>query len=265
MPHRLQKQHWTAFTKAPFVEQGMFGRKPSDWATGFGIDAPGGFLPAHVLTRAQVREVCHDPAQPVLHGYICVMAWGLQGAAGRRSHVVAAWANRVEIARRLTLLKAGGYDRRQAYDLFATNPIPGLGPSYFTKLIFFFRPEAEMAYIMDQWSGKSVNLITGHHVVRMYGDSPAASNTAENFGSYCRVIDFLANQTRNTGDELEQRLFSQNGLHRRPRGPWRDHVRGHWASGRPTHRYDHSKMTEWVRHLTRGLPNHEKQVQSPSP
>lgn len=265
MPHRLQQKHWTAFSEVPFLEQGAFGRKPAEWAAGFGIDSPAGCLPAHVLTRQQVREECQDPGKPVLHSYICVMAWGLQGAAGRRSHVAAAWSNRVEIARRLTLLKAGGYNRQQAYELFATDPISGLGPSYFTKLIFFFRPEAEIGYIMDQWSGKSVNLITGRHVVRMYGDSPAASNTGENFDSYCRMIDFLANNVGNTGDELEQRLFSQNGLHRRPRGAWRDHVRGHWASGRPTHRYDHEAMIEWVRDLSFGMARHETQVRTSIP
>ncbi|MFM0527342.1 hypothetical protein PQR11_20470 [Paraburkholderia strydomiana] len=265
MPYRLQQKHWTAFATVPFVEQGVFGRKPCDWAMGFGIDSLDGSLPTQVLTRAQVREECQNPAKSVLHGYICVMAWGLQGAAGRRSHVVAAWANRVEIARRLSLLKAGGYSRRQAYELFATDPIPGLGPSYFTKLIFFFRPEAEIGYIMDQWSGKSINLITGHHVVRMYGDSPAATNTAENFDSYCRVIDFLANQTGNSGDELEQRLFSQNGLHRRPRGAWRDHVRAHWAADKPIHGYDRQEMIEWVRELTHNVPIQKPHVGSPIP
>ena len=163
--------------------------------------------------------------------------------------MTAAWANRAEIENRLMLLKAGGYSRQQAYDLFAVDPIPGLGPSFFTKLVYFFRPDLTVGYIMDQWTGKSINLISGHHVVRMYGDSPTSLNIGENYDSFCRVIEFLATQENSTGDELEQRLFSQNGLYGRQRGAWRDHVRAHWATERPTHRYDHDEMRAWVHSL----------------
>ncbi|MGF6758099.1 hypothetical protein P3T16_005520 [Paraburkholderia sp. GAS42] len=246
MPHRLQQHHWTTFSSIPFVAQGAFGRKPSEWAAGYGIASQGHPLPSYVLTRQQVRDECRNPDRPVLHGYICVMSWGLQGAAGRGTHATAAWANRIEIERRLMLLKAGGYTRQQAYDLFATDPIPGLGPSFFTKLVYFFRSDAAVGYIMDQWSGKSINLITGQHLVRISGDAPTSSNTGENYDSYCRVVEFLAAQEDCTGDELEQRLFSQNGLYGRQRGAWRNHVRAHWATGKPTHRYNHDEMMAWA-------------------
>lgn len=246
MPHRLSKSHWKTFLNDPFVPQGEFGSKPAVWAAQHEIAAQGHPLPAHRLTRQQVRAVCQDPSLPVLHGYICAMAWGLQGAAGRGKHVRNAWAGRDEIARRLTLLRAGGFSRRRAYDLFAEDPIPGLGPSYFTKLIYFFRPDADVGYIMDQWTGKSVNLLTGHHVVRMYGAAPAAANTSENYEGFCRVVDWLATHTGCTGDELEQRLFSQNGQFRRPRGPWRAYVVKSWDDQRPRHRYDHGDLMAWV-------------------
>ncbi len=249
MPNRLQQHHWSVFKNISYVAQGPFGRAPANWAAGYAISSQGCPLPAHILTRQQVRAECQDPGKSVLHGYVCAMAWGLQGAAGRRAHVDAAWANRADIAHRLMLLRGGGYTRQQAYDLFSTSPIPGLGPSYFTKLVYFFRPDETIGYIMDQWTGKSIDLITGHHVVRMYGDAPTSLNTGANYDSFCRVIDFLAMQEGNTGDELEQRLFSQNGQYRRQRGAWRDHVRSQWATGRPAHRYDHEAMTEWVHGL----------------
>jgi hypothetical protein len=175
------------------------------------------------------------------------MAWGLQGATGKRTPAIA-WANKTEIKQRLMLLRAGHYTRARAYDLFAHNPIPGLGPSYFTKLIYFFQPDTG-AYIMDQWTAKSINLITGHHVVRIYGASPASANSCENYESFCQVIDYLAMLEGCTGDELEQRLFSQNAQYGRQRGAWREHVLTEWETEKPALRYDHKTMTDWVRSL----------------
>ncbi|MBS0454152.1 MAG: hypothetical protein JSS14_22845 [Proteobacteria bacterium] len=250
MPHRFHQRHWMTFSGIPFVPQGPFGQRPANWAAAHGIPAqPGHPLPTKVLTRQQVRIECQDPSKPVLHGYICAMAWGLQGAGPTQAHVATAWADRAAIEHRLLQLRAGGLTREQAYDLFANNPIPGLGPSYFTKLVYFFRPDDTVGYIMDQWTGKSINLITGHHVVRIYSDSPSALNTWENYESFCRVIDFVATQQGCTGDQVEQRLFSQNGQHRRPRGAWRNHVRSNWAIGKPVHGYDHAAMKAWVRAL----------------
>jgi hypothetical protein len=247
LSHRLQPHHWPVFRSIPFVAQAAVGRAPSDWAASHGIPQQRHTLPRHKLTRQQVRAECQDPSKSVLHGYICAMAWGLQGASRAKANVAAAWAERAEIERRLVLLRAGGYTRQQAYDLFAAKPIPGLGPSYFTKLVYFFRPDVTVGYIMDQWTGKSIDLLTGHHVVRMCGDAPTARNTGENYDCFCHVIDFIARQDGCTGDQVEQRLFSWGG--RQPRGLWRDHVRANWAIQRPDHVYDHAVLKAWVSSL----------------
>ncbi|GMG91420.1 MULTISPECIES: hypothetical protein [Cupriavidus] len=249
MPHRFQPQHWNTFLNIPFMAQGQFGRTPANWAAQHEIPSQGHQLPNYTLTRQQVRAACQDPGKPVLHGYICAMAWGLQGAADRGRYPKMAWAERDEIARRLTQLKTGGYSRQQAYDLFATDPIPGLGPAYFTKLIYFFRPDEVVGYIMDQWTAKSVNLLTGQRIVRMYGGWPVPGNTGENYDAFCRVVDFLAAQVGCTGDEMEQRLFSQNGQHGQERGAWREHVLENWDAGRPRQRYEHRAVMGWVDNL----------------
>lgn len=205
-------------------------------------------MPALVLTRHQVRQECQDSSKPVLHGYICAMAWGLQGASRTGANVTAAWAQRDRIERRLEQLRSGGLSRAEAYDLFAEDPIPGLGPSYFTKLLYFFQPGEVDRFIMDQWTGKAINLLTGLQVVRMYGDAPNDRNTGENYDWFCRVIEVIAKQLGNTPDEVEQRLFSSGGQHRKPRGPWRTHVWQRWATDRPTG-YDHDAVMGWARSL----------------
>lgn len=247
MPHRFQEAHWLEFVAAPFVPQGPFGRVPVRWAAKHGIAPQGRPLPNFKMTRQQVRAECRDSSKPVLHGYICAMAWGLQGAGKSNAHVAAAWCHRARIERLLTRLRAGGLSRRAAYDLFAAHPIPYLGPSYFTKLIYFFSPgDAPLGYIMDQWTGKSVNLITGNHVVRIYNDSPSSLNTGENYESFCHVVDLIARVLHSTGDETKQRLFSQGGL---ARGRWRTHILNNWRLGRPTHAYNHLATRTWVQAL----------------
>jgi hypothetical protein len=249
MPHRLQQTHWEVFKKIRFVPQGPFGDNPSKWAARLGVSYLSSALPDNQLTRQQVRAECLDPTKDVMHGYICAMAWGLQGTGAKIGNAKSALCNHDEIRHRLTRLRQETLSRREAYDLFATRPINGLGPSYFTKLIYFFRQHPDVSYIMDQWTGKSIDLLTGRKIVRMDMFSPAKSNCGDNFDGFCRVIDFLAAVTGNNGDEVEQRLFSQNGQHRRPLGPWRLHVRDKWKSEKPSETYDHKTMMDWVAKL----------------
>lgn len=105
----------------------------------------------------------------------------------------------------------------------------GWGPAFFTKLIFFVRP-ADDGYIMDQWTGKSVNLLTGKPLVHLSYKGHVTDNTsADDYEEFCKVVEDLANICGSSGGEAEDRLFSHGG--RKP-GEWRAYVRRHWA--RPT-------------------------------
>ena len=96
----------------------------------------------------------------------------------------------------------------------------GLGPSYFTKLLFFFSSDDNF-WIMDQWTGKSINLLTGKKVVRFTGSSPSDQNKGGNYQAYCEEVDALATQLNTNGNEIEQRLMSKG----KPNPwPWRSHV-----------------------------------------
>lgn len=77
----------------------------------------------------------------------------------------------MKLGSHLNLLRTGGLSRCEAYRLFlGTGAIPGIGPAFFTKLIYFFSPTPDF-YILDQWTAKSVNLLTGNWVVKMSGDT----------------------------------------------------------------------------------------------
>jgi hypothetical protein len=143
------------------------------------------------------------------------------------------WNNqesRNAIEEKLKKLRSGNLTRAQAYDLFRDknkNAVKGLGPSYFTKLLYFFSPTPDF-YIMDQWTGKSVRLLTGKRIVLMHKNkkaSPTSENTGKNYRKFCEVVDSLAWQLRNTGEQMEERLFSKK-CH--PPAQWRAYVNKHY-------------------------------------
>jgi hypothetical protein len=101
------------------------------------------------------------------------------------------------------------------------NRLPGLGPAFSTKLIFFMRA-IEDGYVMDQWLAKSVNLLVGEKVVEMAGEAVSPKNTPENYENFCLAIDCLSETLGISPDATEQALFSIGG--KKP-GKWREYVR----------------------------------------
>ena len=93
------------------------------------------------------------------------MAWG----GMKYDHGLAAWACRDRWLGIVKDLRAGTLSRQEAYARFrqfrAGNSGSGMGPAYYTKLIFFARPRADndscgtVGYIMDQWTSLSINLL----------------------------------------------------------------------------------------------------------
>jgi hypothetical protein len=221
----FNKKHWEVFRSIPFKEQGEVGDSPAEWVKRHGVrNVPqGSNLPPQQLSRAKVREICLNKNNDVLFGYVCAMAWGVQGKGPNGSKPVQkAWENREKIALSLEKIRGGGLSISESYDLFTgSNATPYLGPSYFTKLVYFFRKEADV-YIMDQWTGKSVNLLTGHKVVKLYKSSPLPSNSSSNYNDFCIEISRMAELHGISGDHVEQKLFSWGG--KKP-GSWRKYVK----------------------------------------
>lgn len=228
MPPPYHHAHWNAFSDIPFQEQGAVGVAPLKWVTRHGLaGVPDQAALSHVvLNREAVIEICREPAHDVLFAYACAMAWGGQGGGpGGRGHVAAAWNARAQLVPRLTALRAGGLSRSEAYTLFCgAGAVPGLGPSFFTKLLYFFSP-APSFYIMDQWTAKSVNLLTGTALVRLAGHAPSSQNQGGNYEAFCQEVDLMAGLLNCPGQVAEERLFSKGG---RKRWPWRAYLRQHW-------------------------------------
>lgn len=212
--------------------QGAEGMSALTWATGVGYRPLRGALSDAKLDRIQVRDYCRSPDNTAEHCFITVMAWGGGGlkAHYRRS----SWEARQRWRNVVASLRQSGTSRSNAYEALWSlknrdpdqgDDLPGVGPAFFTKLIFFMRDRPN-GFIMDQWLGKSVNLVTGERIVRMDGDCASLRNTSADYERFCGVVEELGGRLGLNHDAIEQALFSRGG--RRP-GPWRRYVKEHWS------------------------------------
>lgn len=164
------------------------------------------------LSRAILRSVCLDANNPSDAVYVAVMAWGKQHFGNFRQ----SWRHRPEIVARLDRLRSVSMARGEAYDLFARQRIGGLGPAYFTKLLFFCSPGSHHR-IMDQWAAKSINLLFDD-LVPMKGKWVSQAATASHYESYCGGVDWVAGRLGCEPAAAEMFLFSGRG------SPWRRYV-----------------------------------------
>lgn len=113
--------------------------------------------------------------------------------------------------------------------------ILGLGISFYTKLLFFLRPAPD-AYILDQWTAKSITLLQRPPIIRLTrpthsGFCRAEPNTTPNdYEAFCRASDAMSailwpKYLGATGEHVEMVMFDRN----RPDGFWRGFVRINFA------------------------------------
>ena len=213
------------FLGIPFVEQGAIFTSPESWASRLNVEIHPDWpaLPEQPLDRLQVREICRTIEDPQ-YGYVCAMAWGGQGAGARIVNARNALLHLDLITDNLNQIRGNQFTRMMGFDLFRENPILGLGPSYFTKLLFFFSPES-VNYIMDKWTARSINYLWGETVVPLNAKRDAIHPNVEGstYARFCECIDELANLAAQRGQamlgaQVEQRLFSIGGRHP---GAWR--------------------------------------------
>ena len=106
----------------------------------------------------------------------------------------------------------------------------GIGPAYFTKLIFFCHPEHN-GYIMDQWTSRSVNLLLDRptELIRLtkskYFQGVSDDNDKCVYKEFCFNLERLANECGSDDPKkIEEALFSKGG---RNKLDWRRYVIKH--------------------------------------
>ena len=186
--------------------------------------------------RACAFDSCHsDPELPCCNLFqtradLESLARGMRSSnAPRLRPFIEALVPIVREMRTSTISRAEAYDRLARFR--RDHPGCGMGPAYFTKLIFFAR-QSHDGYILDQWTARSINLLlqTDEHrisLTRVNNDSFRVSdrNTADDYERYCRIVEHIATQEGVKPDEIELRLFSSGAPKRGgKRGEWREYV-----------------------------------------
>ena len=202
-------------------------------------------LPEDGVKRSEVFDLAADRNVKVATVCVAAMAWGEMHLRHWNTLCRTSGGKWLEVAQ---CIRDGKLTRAQAYErlkaLRAQGKLKGMGPAYFTKVIYFLaprcQPERRSGYIMDQWAGSSVNLLTGSEMVlfdvtRTWKISRGRlepsfeffvsdENTSDDYEAFCSVMDRLACRFCLCVDQVDQALFSVG----RPKpGTWREYVRAH--------------------------------------
>jgi hypothetical protein len=241
-------EHLTAFKMHMLAGSGFpkkgEGKSPTSFANNVpDIDAT--FLPDHAVSRDDIFRMVTEVDRPTKELCLTIFAWGGMHTANLRHLFSSDQDDWLTLSHRI---RQGDYSRSEAYASFkalrAQKKCKGLGPAYFTKLIYFLMPRkkgsAPTGYIMDQWVGCAINLLAGrdlvlmdatfhYQIVRKKLVRPSVFivsdvNGAENFEAYCRQIEAVAEQIGRTPDEAELHLMSKGGPNP---DPWRKYVKDH--------------------------------------
>lgn len=182
-------------------------------------------LPKSTVTRKELRKICLSDIG-ALEAFWAVMAWGKMRPVNAQK--LSAKAN--FLASALDRLRRDNLTRGESFDAFkaviADNHVAGIGPAFFTKVIFFMAPQRD-GYIMDQWTARSVNLLASRKIVRLNGRWVSKRNDGKNYEDYCGFVEELVPMLREryskvNGEWVEMALFSQGG--RAKVGPWRRYL-----------------------------------------
>jgi hypothetical protein len=218
--------HLDALKACPDFNQGPVGHYAYNW--GIAVVPQNFQLNEAELNRRFDRQslinYCHHPETDNLHATIAILAWGGRDRPyGRR--IFENWETLEPI---ISNLRNNFYQTRSAaFQAFYTKRIngelPGLGIAFFTKLICFLPTNFNNAYILDQWTGKSINLLVKDgRFINIQGNAVVdRHNNAEIYERFCAEVDNLADELEIEGIDAEKRIFSWGG---RNKGPWRNYL-----------------------------------------
>ena len=174
--------------------------------------------------RKNLQCLCANPNNSNLKVTLAILAWGGMWV-NHAKNLFKKWDNLDKI---VTKIRTGKIENRQkAFEIFQTardkGNLPGLGIAYFTKLICFLNPKLN-GYILDQWTGKSINLL-------WYGSSLVNisklgwvndKNDSQRYECFCKRVEELAQALRCEPLIAEERIFSVGG--KNP-GDWRRYLK----------------------------------------
>jgi len=198
-------------------------RAASAWTKSVGIEELGEEANCQPLSRSFLKQLSASGEASDRDVLWTILAWGgmRRDAARRLARYEGRWIEIIGKLRRNGLDRSASY--RICFDAVQGIRSGGIGPAYFTKLIFFANPRHD-GYIMDQWTSRSINLlIDGPAVVKMRTQNHVdPRNDADSYEHFCCAIEALSKVLANKNpEEIEQCLFSTGGHNP---DPWRRYI-----------------------------------------
>jgi hypothetical protein len=224
------------------------GRSPERWFQDVDrkkLSVKVGSLPSST-NRLALLAMAADRGIGTVELCISILAWGGMHGKNRDRLFVRPLDPWISLADRI---RNDELSRSESYDAFARlrshsdDALAGMGPAYFTKLIYFLAPAASSraakGYIMDQWLGCSVNLLAGRQLVKLdqhltwqvkqgqpvqRADSFVSDlNTGRDYETFCQSVEALSAEmgTPWTPELTERALIADGG--RTPHS-WRAYV-----------------------------------------
>lgn len=184
------------------------------------------------ISRAHLFEMAKNKDISTLGCCISILAWG----GMKKIHGESLFRKNLDWLRLAHEIRLGGFNRVGAYQKFsalrADNKLHGMGPAYFTKLIFFLSSNGPRGYIMDQWTSASVNLIFENIIVQTsisrqrsgknnLEETVLDRNLPDDYELFCKGIEKIAERLEVSPECAEEMMFSSGGKHK---GFWRQHV-----------------------------------------
>lgn len=201
---------------------------PAKWAEDIGQLIDG--LSSEAESREALLAAFADSPLDIRLAVLRILAWGEM----RKPNAKVFFRAPTDCYKLCCKISAGKYTRSESYEQFrklrSEGKLKGMGPAYFTKLIYFLMPkgnaERPTGYILDQWVGSSVNLLLKESIVKMGSNFIVSDlNTGEIYEAYCGVIEELASRLNLDPDVMEVRLMSIGQRKGQRRARWRSHVR----------------------------------------
>lgn len=224
------------------------GKAPARWVSSLKIsfEDPNNLIDRSI-SRSELINLWRDPNISTETCFLSTMAWGGMKAGHGRS----IWATRKDWLPVCEQLRAGIIPNRvEAFEAFRLlrhgGKLPGMGPAYFTKVLFFARPIQD-AYILDQWTARSIHILTQNRLwpsvqidatsLKRVKDRTGSAKeirvsvtdrvTSADYGHYCQLVEEVGQVLGKTPCYIEEVMFGQGG---RTPTVWRSFVKQNWFS-----------------------------------
>lgn len=200
------------------------------------------------ISRSKIFELVNSRTTNTATLCAVILAWGGMRMTNHKAFFDQKNEGWIDLADRM--ITGEVTSRHEAYESFLNlsnmGKLIGVGPAYFTKLIYFLLPRKELRdtpFIMDQWAACSVNLLLGKELVKMnvnrlwkrhsagMNESSTYSVSEVNFGKiydeFCAAISQLCaieGMSRDP-DVMDRHLLATGG--KKNQSSWRKYVIDH--------------------------------------